>query len=184
MATDLCPPWVAYLLASPLRKLVQNPYKVLSPYVKSNMQILEIGCAMGFFTLPLAELTGNNGKVFAVDIQKQMIDSLNKKIKKNNINNVELRVCNKNSFCIDDLKTKIDFSLIFAVAHEVPSQERLFNEVANTMKTGGLLLFAEPKGHVNKEKFTDSINLAIKAGFKSYDNSDYSKSLSIVLQKI
>jgi len=51
MAEHRCPVWVGYFLASGLRKLLQNPVKILSPYVKRNMTVLDIGCAMGFFSL-------------------------------------------------------------------------------------------------------------------------------------
>jgi 2-polyprenyl-3-methyl-5-hydroxy-6-metoxy-1,4-benzoquinol methylase len=58
MAQRVCPIWVGYLLASPVRKLYQNPKKILGAYVREGMKILDIGCAMGFFSLPLAEMTG------------------------------------------------------------------------------------------------------------------------------
>jgi len=39
----VCPVWVGYLLASPLRKLLQNPDKILAPYVKPGMTVLDVG---------------------------------------------------------------------------------------------------------------------------------------------
>ena len=73
MAERVCPLWVGYLLASPIRKLLQNPKKILSPYIEEDMKVLDIGCAMGFFSIPLARLIGSNGKVICVDMQKKMI---------------------------------------------------------------------------------------------------------------
>ena len=53
----VCPIWVGYLLASPVRKLVwENPDKILKPYVNEAMTVADIGCAMGFFSLPLARI--------------------------------------------------------------------------------------------------------------------------------
>ena len=49
MAEHVCPVWVGYLLASPVRKLFDNPEKVLAPYVKEGMTVLDVGSAMGFF---------------------------------------------------------------------------------------------------------------------------------------
>ena len=37
------------------------------------MKIMDIGCGPGFFTLPMAELTGKDGLVIAVDIQDEML---------------------------------------------------------------------------------------------------------------
>jgi len=59
MAEKVCPVWVGYLLASPIRKLFQNPPKILSPYVENGMKVLDIGCVMGFFSLPLARMVGS-----------------------------------------------------------------------------------------------------------------------------
>ena len=43
MAKHVCPVWVGYLLASPLRKLFHNPKKILGPYVEEGMKVLDIG---------------------------------------------------------------------------------------------------------------------------------------------
>jgi hypothetical protein len=64
MAEDCaCPSWAGYLLASPIRKLLQNPNRILSPYVRAGMNVLEPGPGMGFFTLELARLVGLEGRV-------------------------------------------------------------------------------------------------------------------------
>ena len=68
MADHVCPPWVGRLLLNPLRMLVENPNKIFAPFVKEGMVVLEPGCAMGFFTLPLARMVGPEGKVVAVDV--------------------------------------------------------------------------------------------------------------------
>ena len=50
MAERVCPPWVGYLLASPIRLLLHNPRKILSPYVGDGMTVLEPCPGMGFFS--------------------------------------------------------------------------------------------------------------------------------------
>ena len=67
MAERVCPVWVGYFLTSPIRKLFQNPQKILSPYVENGMKVLDIGC--GFFSLPLAQMVGSKGKAISVDVQ-------------------------------------------------------------------------------------------------------------------
>ena len=73
MAHRVCPWWLGYLLASPLRRLMQDPVKVVAPYVREGMTVLEPGPGMGFFTLELARLVGPSGRVVAVDIQPRML---------------------------------------------------------------------------------------------------------------
>ena len=66
MSHTVCPWWLGYVLASPLRRLFLDPVKLLSPYVQAGMTVLEPGPGMGFFTLELARLVGPAGRVVAV----------------------------------------------------------------------------------------------------------------------
>jgi len=61
MAEKVYPVWVGYLLASPIRKLFQNLHKILGHYIEKGMKVLDVGCAMGFFSLPLAGMVGPMG---------------------------------------------------------------------------------------------------------------------------
>ena len=47
MARHICPWWLGYFLVSPLRKLMQNPGSILTPYVKRGMQVMDVGSGMG-----------------------------------------------------------------------------------------------------------------------------------------
>jgi predicted methyltransferase len=83
MAHRVCPWWIGYLLASPLRRWFgQDPAKILSPYVREAMTVLEPGPGMGFFTIPLARLVGPSGRVVTVDLQPKMIESLKRRASK------------------------------------------------------------------------------------------------------
>ncbi len=64
----VCPWYLGYLLASPLRRLLENPERMLRPYVRPGMTVLEPGSGMGFFSLPLARLVGAEGRVVCVDL--------------------------------------------------------------------------------------------------------------------
>ena len=72
MAHGVCPFWVGYLLLSPLRKLFESPDRILGPFVTEGMMVLEPGCGMGYFTLPLARMVGAKGKVVALEIQDKI----------------------------------------------------------------------------------------------------------------
>jgi len=75
----VCPWWIGWLLASPLRKLTGDPARLLTPFVRAGMMALEPGPAMGFFTLELARLVGPQGRVVAVDVQPKMIAGLRRR---------------------------------------------------------------------------------------------------------
>ncbi len=119
MAHGVCPWWLGYLLASPLRKLIQNPDEILSPYVQEGMTVLDVGSAMGYFSIPMARLVGPAGKVICVDLQEKMIASLKKRVSKAGLTDrVETRVCDNDSLKTENLATSVDFALAFALVHE------------------------------------------------------------------
>ena len=77
----VCPWWVDFL-ATPFRRLMQDPVPIVTPYVHAGMTVLEPGPGMGFFTLELARLVGPSGHVIAVDVQPQMIAGLRRRARR------------------------------------------------------------------------------------------------------
>jgi ubiquinone/menaquinone biosynthesis C-methylase UbiE len=184
MAKHVCPVWVGYLLASPLRKLLQNPRTILGPYVSEGMIVLDIGCAMGFFSLPLAEMVGPGGRVICVDVQARMIESLARRARKAGLlDRIESRVCRAGSLGAGDLGDQIDFALASAVVHEVPDPAGLFTETYRVMKPGGRFLVLEPPGHVSKKEFETTVLTAEQAGFNVIDHPRIAHSRAVLLDK-
>ena len=79
MAHRICPWWLGYLLASPLRRLYQDPRAILAPHLRPGAIVIETGPGMGFFTLEIARLVGPAGRVVAIDVQPKMIDALRRR---------------------------------------------------------------------------------------------------------
>jgi SAM-dependent methyltransferase len=84
---------------------------------------------------------------------------------------------------LDDLKGTVDFVLAFAMVHEMPSAEAFFLEAAAALKPGGLLLLAEPAGHVDAEKFQKELDAARAAGLEVVERPAIRRSLAAVLRK-
>ena len=166
-----CPWWIGYLLINPLRKISLNPNKILKPYIKPGMRILEFGPGMGFFTPEIARLCGESGRVIAVDIQKKMLDTLRKRMKKKNLDSrLETLLVSAGGDWTAGNEESIDFLLAAAVVHEVPDQLQLFKRFHTVLKKNGRILFAEPKGHVNEKDFQESLELAEEVGFTVQDS--------------
>ncbi len=166
MAHRVCPLWIGYLLSSPLRRLWQNPEKMLEPYIEKGMTALDIGCAMGFFSLPLAEMTGEEGRVICIDLQSKMLDSLEKRAEKAGLEDrIETRVCNEKTLGLEGLEQQVDFALAMAVVHEVPDAFSFLSDVYIVMKPGGKFMVSEPKGHVSAEDFELTVAAAEEIGF-------------------
>lgn len=184
MPERTCPVWAGYLLASPIRKLYQNPATILEPYVREGMTVLEIGPGMGFFTLPMARMVGTTGRVIAVDVQEGMLDRLRKRAREAGVHTqIDLRLCTPNSLGVADLAKRIDFILLFAVVHEIGDRENLFAELAAAARPTCLTLFAEPRGHVSDEKFRGSLALAAENGFAVHAHPRIRGSIAAVLTR-
>jgi ubiquinone/menaquinone biosynthesis C-methylase UbiE len=185
MSNDVCPWWLGYLLANPLRKkLGHDPEAILRPYLRAGMKGLDIGSGMGFFTIPMANIVGPQGRIYAVDLQDKMIAALKRRVKKAGFEGqVETRTCSFTSLEIRDLADSIDFALTFAMVHEVPDKPRLFKEISTALKPGGLLLVAEPKGHVDEESFAKSLQVAEEQGLKRVKPLAIPHCIAAVLKK-
>ncbi len=184
MADHVCPPWVGRLLLSPLRKLVENPKKIFGPFVDEGMVVLEPGCAMGFFTLPLARLVGPEGKVIAVDIQPEMLTALERRASKAGlIDRLDIREAGSEGLGIADLARSADFCALIHVAHEVPDQVHFFSEISNTLKPGGRVLVIEPDWHVTPEEFEISLSAATAAGLQRIESTSVQKGRKALLER-
>ncbi len=183
MGHRVCPWWLGPLLASPLRRFLQDPELIVGPYVREGMNVLDVGCGMGFFSLPMARMTGETGKVVCVDLQEKMIRGLIKRAKKAGLSGrIDARTAGENSLNLGDVSGRIDFVLLFALVHEVPDKERLFSEVHAAMKQTGKLLLAEPSGHVSKPEFEKTVSIARRAGFEVLKDLEISRSRAVLLQ--
>jgi len=80
-----------------IRPLFEPPNKLIEPYVKKNQVVADLACAWGYYTFPLADLVGMEGKVFAVDLGENCIRAIQKKANKRGYHNIEAHagsVCN------------------------------------------------------------------------------------------
>ena len=159
----VCPVELAGSLDNRFRRLLQNPYKILSPYVKEGMIVLDIGCGPGYFSIEMANLVGKNGKVIAADLQEGMLWKVNDKIKGTELEKIiQLHKTEKDKI---NVLQKVDFILVFYMLHEVPGKENFFKELKNILSENGKLLIVEPPFHVSKKAFESTMNLAKNIGF-------------------
>lgn len=166
MSQRICPWWLGYFLASPLRRLIQDPRAILGPWVSEGMTVLEPGPGMGFFTLELARLVGPRGRVVAIDVQRKMLDSLVRRARRAGLEErIEAREAKGEDLGIGDLEGQVDFVLAFAVVHELPRAEAFFAQAHRALRPGGRMLVAEPRHHVSESALAESVALAERAGF-------------------
>lgn len=184
MTHRVCPWWVGYWLICPVRTWWHRPGELLSPYVHEGMTVLEPGPGMGYFTLELARLVGNSGRVICVDIQPRMIHRLKRRAAKAGLlDRLDARVVGPDSMRLDDIRASVDFTLAFAVVHEFPDPAAFFAEIAAASKCGASVLLAEPGGHVKLHEFDAQLKAAANAGFRIVDRPSIPHSLAAVMQR-
>jgi len=178
----VCPWWLGYFLASPLRRMTLKPARLLSPYVREGMTVLEPGPGMGLFTLELARLVGPAGRVVAVDIQPRMIQGLKRRAAKAGLGErIDIRLAQPGSLGIRDV-SNADFALAFAVVHECPDAEKFFSELAASLRPGATLLFVEPSSHVKRAQFEDELKAASRAGFAAVEDPGVGRNRAALLK--
>ena len=161
----ICPVEKAGSLDTWIRKRLQNPRRILAPYITKGMTVLDFGCGPGFFTIEIAKIVGNSGQVYAVDLQEGMLRILEKKIRNSEIQHiVTLHQNDANSIGISE---KVDFVLVFYVLHELPDQDRFFEELSDIVNPGGQVLIVEPPFHTAKYVFDEFIQSAEVYRFES-----------------
>jgi SAM-dependent methyltransferase len=162
-----------------------DPVKVLTPYVRKGMTVLEPGPGMGFFTLELGRLVGPSGQVVAVDIQPRMLSSLKRRAARAGLlERVDARLAAPDTLGVADLAGAVDFTLAFALVHELPAAGPFFAEIAKASKPGAGLLFAEPSGHVKVLDFEAELEAAIHAGFEVVERPAIRRSDTAFLRKV
>jgi ubiquinone/menaquinone biosynthesis C-methylase UbiE len=160
----VCPCWMCYTFDNPLRRLVQDPGKLLGPYLHEGQTALDVGCGIGYFTIGMAKLVGSPGRVIAVDLQQKMLDALKRRAERHGLaDRVRLLRCESDRLGVVE---PVDFILTFWMVHEVPDVPRLMHELRACLKPSGRYLLVEPLWHVPKPRFEATVAAAASAGFK------------------
>lgn len=177
----VCPVENAGSLDNKLRRWVQNPRKILKPYVREGMTVLDVGCGPGFFSLDMAELVGESGRVIAADLQDGMLQKLRNKIQGTELEKrITLHPCEKDRIRVS---AAVDFVLVFYMFHEVPNQEDFLGEIGSILKPNGQVLIVEPPFHVSKAAFEEMVRNAGNAGLELVDRPKVFFSKTAVLKK-
>ena len=180
--TGTCPWWLCFTFDNPLRRIIQNPEKIVQGLVREGDTALDIGCGMGYFSLPLARMVGSSGKVICVDLQEKMLDAVRRKAERAGLIKVmRFQQCTPDSL---GLTENADFALAFWMVHEVSNKKKFFQEVHGSLKAGGKLLIVEPKLHVPRAAFDTTISTAQAEGFKVLDRPKVPISMAVLLTPV
>ncbi len=168
------PWWLGPLLASPIRRLLEDPERLVASLVRPGDRVLEVGPGMGFFTVPLARAVGENGRVVCVDVQARMLRGLSRRLEKRGLaDRVEVRQCGSDSLGVGDLDGTTDLVLAIHVVHEMQAPVVAFQERARALRRGGRLLLVEPRAPCPERVFRAELDWAARAGHARIRDPDH-----------
>jgi ubiquinone/menaquinone biosynthesis C-methylase UbiE len=162
-----CPWWFGYFLLIPFRRLAQSPFRILRPFVREGMVVVEPGCGMGFFTLDLVRMVGPRGRVVAIDLQEKMLASLRRRAARAGLEGrIDVRLAQPDRLGIGDLAGQVDLVLAYYVVHELRDPAAFFREIAAALRPEGSVLVVEPPLHVSRRAFEESLAAAGREGLR------------------
>jgi ubiquinone/menaquinone biosynthesis C-methylase UbiE len=178
----VCPWWMAWTFDNPLRKLFQDPERILGSLVREGMIVADIGCGMGYFSVAMARMVGPAGRVLSVDLQEKMLQYLEKRAEGAGVQDrISAILAEPDDIKITD--SQVDFMLAFWMVHEVKDIPRFFGQVAKALKPSGSMLCVEPRMHVSPRRFGEILGYGKSAGFVVSDGPKVGMSRSAVLAR-
>jgi ubiquinone/menaquinone biosynthesis C-methylase UbiE len=130
---------------NPLHPLFKDPYKLLKAAgLKRGQKVLEVGCGPGFFTIPAARMVGEEGLVYAVDVNPYAIARVRRKILRNGIKNVSPLLANASDTGLSE--KSIDLAFLVGLGHIAGGQEKVIAEIHRILRPGGVLSLQDMRG--------------------------------------
>ncbi len=139
------PAWIAPLLGSPTRRLVQPPGAVMDRSgVEKGMKVLEVGCGNGLFSLAAASAVGGDGSVFALDIQRSMLRLFKRKIdKEGGSDKSNVHLVEGDALALPFAGASFDRIFLVTALPEVADPNAALCEVRRVLKPAGKLAVSE-----------------------------------------
>ncbi len=128
-------------LMSEERKQWHNPETILNEAgITRGMIIADLGSGPGFFTIPMAQMTGEKGLVYAVDSSPAMLNGLKENIAKSEVNPNIIKIVNSDVCHTGIPEESVDLVLFANVLHEVEDRKAFFQEVRRISKSTSFIV--------------------------------------------
>ena len=141
--------------------------------LKNGQVILDFGCSVGHYTIPAAKVVGKEGKVYAVDKDREALTQLLQIAKSEGLENI-VTMTSSGEFKIHLQSNSVDAVLLYDILHYLCLEERreLYNEVYRVLKIDGLLSIY-PKHHKSDEPLWELSNIALESIIKEIEDANF-----------
>ncbi len=145
-----------------------RPDEVISALaLKAGMQVADLGAGGGYFTLRFARAVRREGKVYAVDVNAELLEIIKASVSRAGWNNVIFTHAREDDSMLPE--NSVDLIFVRNVFHHLPDQEKYFRNIKPKLKAGGRIAIIEYKkgsyysGHETPEETV--IEVMKKAGY-------------------
>ena len=160
-----CPPWLVPLLENPYVEAVAGAETLLARAgVEPGMRVLDAGCGPGRLTLPAAMRVGPAGRVLAIDIQRPMLEQLERRLVERGVTNVEVVHAGLGAGKLP--AGEFDVALLVTVLGEIHDKPAALREIASSLRPGGVLSVTEVLPDPHYQPLARVRRLAEAAGFR------------------
>jgi ubiquinone/menaquinone biosynthesis C-methylase UbiE len=113
--------------------------------IKPGMQIADIGAGIGHYTIMLAKaLHGTNGRVFAIDVQKDLLDKLSREVQQQGLSNVEVVWSDAEEHEGTRLRDEsVDMVMLANILFQLDNKQSVFDEAFRILKKDGQLVIVD-----------------------------------------
>ena len=115
--------------------------------IEPGFQVLDFGCGPGSYIIPLAELVGESGKVYALDIHPLAIQKVQNIALKKQLTNVETILSDCRTGLLDN---SLDAVLLYDAFHHLSDPDVILKELHRVLKPVGILSFSDHHMKENK----------------------------------
>jgi ubiquinone/menaquinone biosynthesis C-methylase UbiE len=137
-----------------LRERFRDPRaELLTSGLEVGKVVLDFGCGIGSNTIPAAQIVGDEGLVYALDMHPLAIRAVERRAREANLSNIRTILSNGDTALPDG---SVDVVLLYDVLHAVPEKQALLEELCRVLKPGGLLL-VKPD-HMTRDELLDKVS--------------------------
>jgi ubiquinone/menaquinone biosynthesis C-methylase UbiE len=137
--------------------------------IKPGFHVLDYGCGPGSYLIPLVELVGTSGKIYALDVHPLAIQRIRKIASKKRLTNVETI----HSDCDTGLPDhSVDVVLLYDTYHDLEDDEAVLKELHRILKPNGILSFSDH--HLKEQNIMEKVTSAYLFSLSQMGKKTYS----------